>query len=449
MTTPAVDRLSGRDWRLLLVLCGAIFLEGVDISMTAVALPAIREDLDLAPTALQWVVSAYVLGYGGFMLLGGRAADRFGRRRVFLFWLAVFVVFSGLGGFAQDGVVLVVARFVTGLSAAFLTPTGLSIITTTFTGPRRDRALIVYGATGAAGFSLGMVVGGLLTGFGWRWVFFAPVVLAALILVVAIKALPRAERRTPGRFDVVGAVIVTAAMVLLVYGVAEGPSLTAVLGGLVLLGVFAVVERRVPDPLVRFATLRAKASVDIAALLYAASFFGFQFILVLFLQDELGWTPWQTGLALLIMGIDAVLAPTLTPRLVRRFGLTRVTVAGLASGTLAYALVLRADTDWTYWDVLPSAVLVGIAFALAYGPLTIAATDGVPDAEQGLAGGLLNTAFQFGAALGVAGVTAVSAFGTTRLDGYRLAVLLSIGAAVAAAVLVATGGTGRRTAGPR
>jgi MFS family permease len=173
-TTP--EHMAGRAWGLLLVLCGAVFLEGIDVSMMGVALPSIRAELGLSTAALQWVVSAYVLGYGGFVLLGGRAADLLGRRRMFLVWLAVFVAFSGLGGLATEGWVLVLARFATGVAAGFLAPAGLSIITTTFAeGRARNQALLVYAGAGAGGFSLGMVVGGLFTAVGWRWVFFAPV----------------------------------------------------------------------------------------------------------------------------------------------------------------------------------------------------------------------------------------------------------------------------------
>ncbi len=449
-TTETTARLSGREWGVLLVLCGAIFLEGIDVSMMGVALPSIQAELGMTPGALQWVVSAYVLGYGGFMLLGGRAADLLGRRRVFLCWLAVFVLFSGLGGLAQDGWVLILARFVTGLSAAFLTPAGLSIITTTFEGPRRDRALIVYGGVGAAGFSLGMVVGGLLTAVDWRWVFFAPVALALAILVAAVKAIPKTADRSPGRFDFAGAITVTGGMLLLVLAIAEGVR-PALVGGVALLVVFVVVERRAAEPLVRLGIFRVRnlVRVNVTALLYAGAFFGFQLVAVLYTQHVLGWSALETGLTLLVVGIDAILAPTLTPRLVARFGPARVLTAGVLFAVASYALFLRIDDGWGYWQLFPSLLLLGIAFALAYGPLTIIATDGIADAEQGLAGGLLNTSFQFGAALGVAGVTAVSALGDTLLEGYRLAVLVPLTAALLATVTAALGArsTARTTAG--
>ena len=194
--------MTGPRLALLLVLSGAVFMEGVDVSMMGVALPSIRAELGMTTSELQWVVSAYVLGYGGFVLLGGRAADLLGRRRMFLLWMAVFVVFSGLGGIANEGWLVILARFVTGVAAGFMAPAGLSIITTSFPeGRERNRALLIYAGVAAAGFSLGMVVGGLLTAIGWRWVFFAPVVMALLLLVVAYRVVPRDDARAEGSFD--------------------------------------------------------------------------------------------------------------------------------------------------------------------------------------------------------------------------------------------------------
>src|SRR6187551_3458589 len=180
----ATDKLGRRAWGTLLVLCGALFLDALDVSMIGVALPSIREDLDMSTSSLQWVVSAYVLGYGGFLLLGGRAADLFGRRRVFIVSLGVFVVGSGLGSLATGAGMLIATRFIKGVSAAFTAPAGLSIITTSFPeGPARNKALSIYTATGATGFSLGLVIGGLLTEGGWRWVFFLPTVVALVALL--------------------------------------------------------------------------------------------------------------------------------------------------------------------------------------------------------------------------------------------------------------------------
>ena len=415
------DRLSGPAWGALLVLCGAIFLEAVDITMLNVALPAIRADLGLSTAMLSGAVSAYVLGYGGFMLLGGRVADLFGRRRVFLIALGVFVVFSVLGGFAGDGWTLLIARFVKGVAAAFMTPAGLSLITTGFPeGPQRNKALLVYAGTAAGGYSLGLVVGGLLTTLDWRWVFFGPAVLAGLILVAGLALLPDSGRRdrARGESDVAGAVVVTTAMLLLAYGVVrlEDPAtgwvwtLGALLAGLALLGAFVVIERRAAAPLVRLGILRSGPLVraNLAAVLFVGSFFGFFFLITLYLQEVRGWSTLQTALALLVAGIDAILAPTLTPRLVSRFGNVRVIFGGILLGGVGYALFLPVGLDWAYLAMFPSLVLLGLAFALTYGPLTIAATDGVSESEQGLASGLLNTSFQFGAALGLSSAAAVS-----------------------------------------
>jgi MFS family permease len=409
--TTAQDRLTGRAWAVLFVLCGAIFLEGIDVSMMGVALPSIRAELGLSTSELQWIVSAYVLSYGGFVLLGGRAADLLGRRRMFIGWLVVFLAFSGLGGFATEGWVLIVARFVTGIAAAFMTPAGLSIITTTYPeGPQRNKALLVYAGTAAGGFSLGMVAGGLLTAIDWRWVFFAPVVLAAVILVAAIALIPReaVPIKTAGGFDLGGALTLTGSMLLLVSTVVRAPDVAAgqtaatLVAGLVLLGVFVLIEQRVASPLIRLGILRSGPLVraNLGAVLLVGSFVGFQFIAVLYLQELRNWSELETGLALMVIGIDSVLAPTLTPWLVNRFGNGRVVFGGFAFAAAAYALFLPLGTDWSYGAMLPTLILLGLAFSLAYGPLTIAATDGVSEDEQGLAGGVLTTSFQFGSALG-------------------------------------------------
>ncbi|MET9546640.1 MFS transporter [Streptomyces sp. NPDC006627] len=455
------DRSTGvwtpRQWGVLLVLCGAIFLEGIDVAMLNVALPSIRADLGLSTGSLQWVMSAYVLGYGGFMLLGGRAADLFGRRQMFVFWLSVFLVFSGLGGFATDGWMLIAARFVTGVAAAFMTPAGLSIITTGFEeGPQRNKALLFYSGTAAGGFSVGLVVGGLLTSVDWRWVFFAPVVLSALILGAALAFVPKSARprRIPGQgFDLAGGLTITAAIVLLVLGVERAthasPAWTAatVGAGLALLAVFVAVERRSAAPLVRLGTLRNAGLVraNLSGLLFAAGFFGFQFLVVLYLQELRDWSTLQTSLAMIVVGVDAILSPALTPKFVNRFGNARVIFGGLLLAALAYALFLPVAADWTYAMMFPSLIVLGIAFSLVYGPLTIVATEGIAEEEQGLAGALLYTAFQFGAALGLSAVTAVNVAATESsapsavLDGYRAALWVPLAAVLLAALISAFG----------
>ncbi|WP_329081656.1 MFS transporter [Streptosporangium sp. NBC_01469] len=449
---------------MLFVLCGAIFLEGIDVAMLNVALPSIRADLGLSTGMLSGVVSAYVLGYGGFMLLGGRIADLFGRRRMFLIWLTVFLVFSGLGGFATEGWMLLVARFVTGVAAAFMAPAGLSLVTANFPeGPQRTKALGVYAGTAAGGFSLGLVAGGLLASLGWRWVFFAPVILSAVILLAAIPLLkePDAPERDGGGLDLAGAFSITGAMLLLVYGVVRledpGNGLAGTVGtlfaGLALLAAFVVIERRSANPLVRLGILRSGPLVraNLGALLFLASFAGFQFLVTLYLQEVRGWSTLQTGLAMLVIGIDTVLAPTLTPRLVNRFGNVPVLFGGLVLAALSYVLFLPVGMDWAYTAMLPTMLLLGLAFSLAYGPLTMAATDGIDEHEHGLAGGLLYTAMQFGTALGLSAVTAVNvaALGDglspqAGLEALRTALLVPVVAGVLGAVITAFGLRTRR-----
>src|SRR5437867_3396343 len=271
---PADGRWSPRLWGILVVLCGALFLDALDVSMVGVALPSIRADLGLSTASLQWVVSGYVLGYGGLLLLGGRAADLLGRRRVFLAALAVFAVASLLGGLVSSAGLLIAARLVKGMAAAFTAPAGLSIITTTFAeGHARNRALSIYSAFGAAGFSLGLVLSGLLTEVSWRWTLLLPAPVAAAILVAGIRLIPRADSPeaagSPGTagsrahtghgaapparrgFDLLGAVTVTAGMLLLVYAVVSAPqagwasprTLGSFVAAIALLGAFVAVER--------------------------------------------------------------------------------------------------------------------------------------------------------------------------------------------------------------
>ncbi len=447
----AGDRLSTRAWAALLVLCGALFLDALDVSMIGVALPSIRDDLHMSTSSLQWVVSAYVLGYGGFLLLGGRVADLLGRRRVFVVSLAVFIVASALGGFATGATVLIATRFVKGISAAFTAPAGLSIITTSFPeGAARNKALSIYTATGATGFSLGLVFGGLLTEIGWRWVFFLPAPVALATLAGALRFVPNAGRPAirPRGFDLGGAVSLTSAMLLLVFTLVEAPtagwSSLRTLGSLVsavaILAAFVVHERRVAVPLVRLGILRSSTLVraNLAAMSLLGSWFGFQFIATLYMQQLRGWSPIETGLAIFPGGaLVALLAPRIQPLIVR-FGVGRLILAGLISQAIGYALFLPIGLDSGYAEaILPTMLLAGLGFALAYGPLNIAATAGIAPHEQGLAGGLLNTSLQFGGALVLAVVTAVNdasagTGGTPQalLDGFHPAVAVSVVATV-------------------
>jgi EmrB/QacA subfamily drug resistance transporter len=444
----AFDR---RAWITLLVLCGVLFLDGLDVSMVGVALPSIDSDLNLSTSSLQWVVSGYVLGYGGLLLLGGRTADLLGRRRVLLIALSVFAGASLLGALVDSGPLLIAARFIKGASAAFTAPAGLSIITTTFAeGPARNRALGIYTATGASGFSLGLVLGGLLTTAGWRWTFLLPVPIAVVLLVVATRVLvhdPPAARRE-GRFDVAGAVTVTGAMLALVFGISGAPdagwtsaqTLVALALSAALFAAFLAIELRVEQPLVRLGILRSPVLVgaNIAGMATFACYFGFQFIATLYMQQLLGWSAMETALAFLPAGLLVAFgAPRMGP-LATRIGTAPLITGGLLSFVVGYALFVRVDVAPEYTlAILPTMLLLGLGFALTYPAANMAATSGVADHEQGLASGLVNTSFQLGGAVGLAIVTAVISAGrdsatdvSSLLDDFRPGLAVVTGFAV-------------------
>jgi MFS family permease len=463
MTSPSLSSTPKWDasvWGLMAVLCGVLFLDGLDVSMVGMALPSIDSDLGLTTSQLQWIVSGYILGYGGFLLLGGRAADLLGRRRVLLIALAVFTVASALGGLANDGTLLLVTRFLKGASAAFTAPAGLSIITTKFgEGPERNRALSIYTATGASGFSLGLVAGGLLTELGWRWTFLLPVPIAVALLVAGRRFLPRDRVALSGRraFDVPGAVTLTAGMLLLVRTVVEAPdqgwgsteTIAAFALAAGLLGTFVAIEQRSRSPLVRLGILRSgallRANVGMMALFGA--YVGFQFVMTLYLQAMNDWSPVETALAFLPAGmLVAVGSPRIGP-LVDRFGTPRLIAAGAASSLLGYALVLRFDSVPDYAGVLlPTMLLIGIGFMLLFPAFNIQATAGVANHEQGLASGLVQTSFQLGGAIGLAIVTAVvsaRAGGSTDpdvlIDAYQTAIVVTVVVAAIGLLVALTG----------
>jgi MFS family permease len=447
---PPATAVRPRSDAVLLVLCGAIFLDSLDISMTGVALPAIRGALGMSAGSLQWIVSAYVLGYGGFLLLGGRVADLFGRRRVFVASLAVFLAASGLGAAATTGGLLIATRFIKGAAAAFTAPAALSLITTSFpAGPARNRALAFFTATGASGFSLGLVLSGALTEAGWRWVFVFPVPVAALTLAAATRVVPHDDPAGRGRgsVDVTGAASLTLGMLALVFALVDAPSAgwasPATLGSFaaaaILLAGFVVIERRTRQPLVRLGILRSRALVraNVGAMCLFGGWVGFMFVTPLYLHT-LAWSPLATGLAIFPSGLVVVTMAARTSSLIARFGTTRLIAAGFAAHLAAYLLFLRIGLHSGYPAViLPTVLLGGLGFALAYAPLNVAATTGIDPGEQGLAGGLVTSSLQFGGALVLAIATAVSRTATAGtsphalLDGYRAALVVSAAAALA------------------
>ncbi|SFC56420.1 MFS transporter [Streptomyces aidingensis] len=410
-----------RLWGVLLTVSLVVGLDALDVSMVAVALPSIQDELGLSTSALQWVVSGYILSYGGLLLLGGRTADLLGRRRVFLWAVAVFTVASLLGGLVDDGALLIASRLVKGAAAAFTAPAALSLITTTFAeGPARNRALGIFAVFGASGYSAGLVFSGLLTGVGWRWTFFLPVPIALVALIAAHRLLPRdtRPRRRSGGYDLPGAVTGVAAMLTLVYTVVEAPetgwaaprTLLQFLAAAVLLAAFLLIESRSRHPLIRLGILRsgplARANLGVAV--FFGGYLGFQFVLMLYLQSVLDWSPLETALGFLPAALIVAFGSPRTDPLINRFGTARTIAGGVAAHLAAYVLFLALDRDLPYAvGTLPSMVLLGIGFMLAFASFNIQATAGIPDHEQGLAGGLLNTSVQVGGAIGLAVVTAV------------------------------------------
>ncbi|ASU82927.1 MFS transporter [Nocardiopsis gilva YIM 90087] len=408
-----------RRWGLLIVLCLALFLDALDVSMIGVALPSIGAELGLATAELQWVVSGYVLGFGGLLLLGGRTADLVGRRRVFLIALAAFALASLLGGLVDSGPLLIASRFLKGIAAAFTAPTGLSIITTTFAeGRQRNRALSIYTIFGASGFSSGLIFGGLMTGIGWRWTFFFPVPIAIAALVVGFVLIPRDRPDATGGYDLLGAITSTSAMLVLVYSVVTAPetgwlhpqTIGLFLVAAALVAAFIMTERRVAHPLVRLGILRLGSLVraNVAMMALFGSFASFQFLLTLFLQQALGRTPLEMAMALLPTGLLVALSAFFSDRLIDRIGTPRLIAVGLLALSAGYLLFLRVDTDPVYATmILPTALLLGVGFALGFPSINVQATAGVDNDEQGLAAGLVQTSGQVGGALVLAITTAL------------------------------------------
>ena len=449
---------------MLITLCIVLFLDGLDVSMIGVALPSIGTELDLSTSSLQWLVSGYILGYGGLLLLGGRTADLYGRRKVFLIALAVFALASLAGGLVSSGPLLILTRFVKGLAAAFTAPTGLSIITTNFAeGPARNKALSIYTVFGAGGYSSGLLFGGLMTGVGWRWTFLLPVPIALAALAAAVVLLPRDKPAEEGGHDLVGAALSTGAMLLLVYTVVSAPEVgwasARTIGSFVLVAAlvagFVFTENRVKHPLIRLGILRKASLVraSLAIIAVAGSYFSWQFIVTIYLQDALGWSPLRLALALLPIGLMVAASAVFSDKLVNRFGTTRIIAVTMAVMAVGYLLFLRIDTSPSYATMLlPALLLIGVGW-IGFPAINIQATAGVDDEEQGLAAGVLQTSMQVGAAVVLAVTTAVIASGAEAattpqavLDNFRpglvFAAIVSIaGALVAALALVQRGPT--------
>jgi EmrB/QacA subfamily drug resistance transporter len=449
--------LERRRWIGLALLCMAQFVVVLDASIVNVALPTIGTALHFSQDSLSWVVNAYILTFGGFLLLGGRMADLLGRRRVFMGGLILFALASLAGGLATNEGQLIAARAVQGLGAAILSPAALSIVTTTFRdGAERNKALGIWGAVAGSGGAVGVLLGGVLTdGLGWEWVLWVNVPIGLAAAAIAPTLLGESRSESANRtFDVAGAVSVTAALSILVYALVDatsagwGSTQTIGLLGLsaLLLAVFVSIERRSSSPVVPFSIFRARTitGANVVGLLIGASLFSMFFFISLYMQQVLGYSAIKAGLSYLPLALTIIVAAGIASQLTTRIGFKPVLAAGMvfiAAGLVWFSQVSPGGGFLT--DILGPSLLAAIGLGLAFVPNTIAAVSGVADREAGLASGLINTSQQIGGALGLAVLSTIansvtgSAHSAGALtDGFQSAFLA--GAGIAALGFVAT-----------
>ncbi len=470
-------RLPHGSGAVLVLVCLAQFMVILDVSIVNVALPSIRSGLSFSTTGLQWVVNAYTITFGGFLMLGGRAADLLGRRRVFLAGTALFSVASLLCALASSRGLLLGARALQGFGGAVLSPASLSIITTSFAeGAQRNRALGVWGAMAGLGGASGVLLGGVLTqGLGWPAIFLINVPVGIAVILASRRVVPESRAEHANRhFDVSGAVLVTAGLVVAVYGIVRSESLgwgsTGVLGPLALaaalLAAFVLVEGRLASaPLMPLSILRMprlRAANLVIALLYSAVF-AMWFFLTLYLQQVLHYGALRAGLSFLPMTLSIVLTSSLAPRLVARLGVRPVLATGMLTAAVGLALLTAVRPGGSYFaTVLPGGVLGAAGLGLSLVPATIAAVQGVSSAHSGLASGLLNTSRLAGGALGLAVLSTIAdshtrsqlARGASGLgalsSGYQLALgvgaLICLAGALAAVILLRSGAAAPSTA---
>jgi EmrB/QacA subfamily drug resistance transporter len=444
----------------LILACLAQFMVILDVSVVNVALPRIQHSLGFTESGLQWVVNAYTVTFAGFLLLGGRAADLLGRRRVFVWGLVLFAAASLAGGLANDRTVLIVARLVQGLGGAVIAPASLSILTTTFTEPaERNRAVGIWGAMGGAGGAAGVLLGGVLTDLlSWRWILFINVPIGLLAAVFAQRLL--AEGRDPSahrHFDFTGATVATAGLSLLVYGIVrtdttgwgDATTLALIGGGVVLLLGFLTIEGRfaaAPLMPLRLFSSRSLSAANVIVFLVGGSTFGMWFFFSLYLQKVRGYSPLHAGIVFLPMTTCIIVGSTVVSRIVIRVGAKRLLIVGMTLLGVGLLLFAQLSVHGSYLgDMLAPSLITSIGMPFAFIPSTIAATSGVAPQEAGLASGVVNTARMFGGALGLAVLAtlaasrtshdlhhptaAVHTLGPALVDGFQVAFV--VGAAMA------------------
>jgi EmrB/QacA subfamily drug resistance transporter len=407
---------------VLVVVAVAQFMVVLDASVVNVALPSIQRDVGFSEQSLSWVLNAYTLLFGGFLLLGGRAADRLGRRRLFMAGIALFAGASLACGLSQSEATLLIARGAQGLGGALVSPAALSIILTTFAeGSERNRALAVWGAIAGAGGAVGLLLGGaIVQALSWRWVFFINVPIGAAVLLLAPRILPESRGEgVRGGYDLEGATAVTLGTMAFVFtlikandwGWGSARTLAGLAVAAALLAGFVWIERRHENPLVplRIFSNRSLAASDATMLLLAAALFGVFFFCSLYLQQVLGYNALKTGVAYLPLSLTVIGTSGLASRVVDRLTPKPVLVGGLLVSTVGFALFTRLQAHGDYAGrVLPAMVVIGVGLGMSFVPITIAATSGVAREDAGLASGLLNTTQQVGGSLGLAVLSAVS-----------------------------------------
>jgi EmrB/QacA subfamily drug resistance transporter len=452
-----------RKWLALYMLCAGELMIVLDTTIVNVALPSIRQDLGFTETSLVWVVNAYMLTYGGFLLLGGRLGDLYGQRRLFLLGTTLFTAASVVCGFAGSQWLLIGARAVQGLGGAVVSAIALSLIMNLFSeAAERAKAMGIYGFVCAGGGSLGVLLGGMLTSaLSWHWIFLVNLPIGAAVYALCLKLLPHDRGQAAGRrLDVWGALTVTTSLLLAVYAIVNGneagwgsaQTLGLLGAALVLFGIFLGIEARIGHPLMplRLFRLRSVATANVVGVLWAAAMFAWFFISALYMQLVLGYDPMQIGLAFLPSNvIMAVFSIWLSAKLVMRFGLRLPIVAGMLLAAAGLGLFALSPVDGGFWlHVLPGMLLLGLGCGMALNPVMLAAMSDVAPEESGLASGVVNTSFMMGGALGLAVLASLSAARTEWLlasglgspaaltGGYHVA--FAIGAAFAAiAALVA------------
>ncbi len=459
-------------WFALIVLCLGTLMIVLDTTIVNVALPSIRADLGFSETSLAWVVNAYLLTFGGFLLLGGRLGDLYGHRRLFLIGITLFTL-SSLGcGLAGSQGFLVTARAVQGVGGAIASAVSLSLTMNLFTEPaERAKAMGIFGFVASGGGAIGVLLGGVLTdSLDWHWIFLVNLPIGIAVVALSLRLLPGARTNATGRLDVAGAVTVTASLMLIVYAIvngntvgwSSGRTLGFLAAGVAFLVLFLVIESRVSAPLMPLALFRRRnlATANVVGVLWAAAMFAWFFMSALYLQLVLGYSPLQVGLAFLpanlIMG---ALSVALSARLVMRFGIKPPLAAGLSCAAVGLVLFARAPLGGSFVvDVLPSMILLGIGAGIAFNPVLLAAMSDVAPEESGLASGIVNTAFMMGGALGLAVLASIAAARSDSLrpdhgplaallGGYHVAFLVgAVFAAAAAGVGAALLRTGQQAA---